>query len=249
MRYKFTIEYDGSRFPLGWQSQNEKSGSVQEVLTNAAFKMFQTEIEFYGAGRTDKMVHATGQVAHADLPKQLPLRSIQDGMNFYLTLNEARCRIKDVMSVSPDFHARFSAKQKEYEYLIYHGQTCSIFNENRVWRIRDKVHIDWAIVQNEIKSLIGHHDFVGFRAASCQSTNTYRTIDKIDINNINDLISIKFYGKSFLHKQIRIMVGTLIDIGSQKIKTSILNILNAKKRSNAGQTAPGYGLYLRNILY
>ncbi len=249
MRYKLTIEYDGTKFPLGWQMQPNKEGAVQNALINAALKLFGTSIEFYGAGRTDSMVHALGQVAHFDLPKNESLRVIQDGMNFYLRQDNQYCRIQKVEPVSQDFHARFSAKCKEYEYRIYYGQTCSIFNESKVWWIRSKLKINWDLISNQAQSLIGHHDFSAFRSSACQSVNVLRNIDSVDINNKDDLILFKFYGKSFLHKQIRIMVGTLIDIGSGKITNTICDILEQKNRKHAGQTAPGYGLYLKSISY
>jgi tRNA pseudouridine38-40 synthase len=245
-RYKFIIEYDGSKFDIGWQKQSSSTKSVQETLESAGYKLTQREVKFYGASRTDKDVHAMHQVAHVDLHKPYSLKCLHDGMNAYLL--DTGCKIVAVSPSNESFHARFGAKTKTYCYIISHSRICSVFDEKRVWWIRKSQKLDYSLIEEASKYLIGEHDFSSFRDSSCQSPTPVKTIESISFEYANDKIIITFKARSFLHKQIRIMVGTLVDIGKGKL-SDIQNILNSKKRVEAGQTAPGCGLFLKMIEY
>lgn len=245
-RYRFTIEYDGSRFESGWQKQNNGKTSVQGSMEDAAFHLTQSQTRFYPAGRTDRNVHALGQVVHADFSKYYPLKSLHDGMNWHL--HNSGCRVVSVAPCNDDFHARFSAKSKTYFYVISHSRTCSIFDQNRVWWIHNSVELNIDLMKLESNSLIGEHDFSSFRDRSCQAVSPIRSIEAINFLLQNNKIIIEFVARSFLHKQIRIMMGTLVDIGRGRL-SDISGILSAKDRARAGQTAPGYGLFLKNVSY
>lgn len=246
MRYKVVLQYDGARFPTGWQKQPNKSDSVQAVLSCAAEKLFGYTVEFYGSGRTDGGVHALGQVAHFDLQKPHSLKTIHEGLNNYL--RNTGCVVMSVSPVKEDFHARFSAKNKTYEYVILHSRSCGVFDDKRVWWIRNSVEVNWDLVASEVKKLEGTHDFSSFRDAKCQSSTPIRTIDNVGFCDYGDKKLIWFKGKSFVHKQIRIMVGSLVDIGRGKLG-SIENILASLDRKSAGPTAPACGLYLKEVRY
>ena len=246
-RYKLTIEYDGSRFDSGWQKQNTSKTSVQGTLETAMYKLTQEITKFYCAGRTDKGVHALGQIVHVDLARERESGTIYNGMNAHL--RDSGCRILHVEQVGSDFHARFCAKMKKYTYVISHSRICSVFDERKVWWIHKSVEFDVDLMQTEAQSLVGLHDFASFRDSSCQAKGSIRQIESIDFNVVQNKIYISFKARSFLHKQIRIMVGTLFDIARGHLKNDIATILACHDRAAAGQTAPGCGLFLKEIEY
>lgn len=240
-RYKFTVEYNGGCFELGWQRQ-PAGKSVQETLEKAAEALTKRPVIFQAAGRTDRGVHAIGQVAHCDLHKSYPLRRLREGMNHYL--RDSGCRIRSVEPAKQDFHARFCAKLKEYIYVV--STESRVFEDGLVWFVQPP--LDLQILRTEGAKLIGNHDFSSFRDHSCQSNTPIRTIDAVEIIEDQHKIIFRFIGKSFLHKQIRIMVGTMIDIAKGRLP-EIGSILAAKRRDMAGQTAPGCGLFLKSVEY
>ena len=240
-RYKFTIEYDGSRFDLGWQRQ-PAGNSVQGVLEAAMQELTRNQTIFHGAGRTDRGVHALGQVAHCDLRKTYPLKRLREGMNHYL--RGSGCRIRKVEPVREDFHSRFMAKMKEYMYIV--STESRVFEDGRAWFVMGP--LDIAIIDRESQKLVGHHNFSSFRDHSCQANTPFRTIDAIQIIQDAHRIVFRFRGRSFLHKQIRIMVGTLIDVAKGRL-SDISAIMEARRRDAAGQTAPGCGLFLKSVEY
>ena len=247
-RYKLTLEYIGTNFS-GWQRQ-VNSYSVQEALEKAAKKLLQKKIDLVVAGRTDSGVHAEGQVAHLDLDKPFCERKIHLGINFHL-LNEKYGKdisVKKVTKVSKSFNARFSAKKKLYQYLIYNCSYRSAIYHKTSWWIKKKIDLEKIIESS--KYLIGSHDFTSFRAKGCQANSTFRTIENIKISKEKKIIKLNFLAKSFLYNQVRIMVGTLNEIGTSSLSPiEIKKILEKKDRKYAGITAPSRGLTLKKVIY
>ena len=241
--YKITIEYDGTNF-VGWQQQ-ANGVSVQSSLQDSVFKLSGEKVVVYGAGRTDAGVHAYGQVASFLISKKISTDVIRDGLNQHL--RPLMISVLKAEEVDNDFHARFSAKKRWYVYKIINRRSPLTIEANRAWCVH-KI-LDTKKMQNESASFLGKHDLNAFRSAHCQSKSSIRTIDDIIINIKNESIFIEVVAKSFLHSQVRIMVGTLVDIAKGNINRSILDIINSKNRESAGQTAPANGLYLKKIDY
>ncbi len=241
--YKITVEYDGTNF-VGWQQQ-ANGVSVQSSLQDSVFKLSGEKVVVYGAGRTDAGVHAYGQVASFVISKKISTDVIRDGLNQHL--RPLMISVLKAEEVDNDFHARFSAKKRWYVYKIINRRSPLTIDANRAWCVH-KI-LDTKKMQNESASFLGKHDLNAFRSAHCQSKSSIRTIDDIIINIKNESIFIEVVAKSFLHSQVRIMVGTLVDIAKGNINTSILEIINSKNREVAGQTAPANGLYLKKIAY
>ena len=241
--YKITVEYDGTNF-VGWQQQ-ANGVSVQSSLQDSVFKLSGEKVVVYGAGRTDAGVHAYGQVASFVISKKISTDVIRDGLNQHL--RPLMISVLKAEEVENDFHARFSAKKRWYVYKIINRRSPLTIDANRAWCVH-KI-LDTKKMQNESASFLGKHDLNAFRSAHCQSKSSIRTIDDIIINIKNESIFIEVVAKSFLHSQVRIMVGTLVDIAKGNINTSILEIINSKNREVAGQTAPANGLYLKKIAY
>ncbi len=241
-RYKFTIEYHGDAAEAGWQSQPDRI-SIQSILSDAAEKFCQQKIVFHGAGRTDKGVHAYAQVAHADFTIKYSLQNLKRGLNFYLF--DQKVSITNVQCVDQDFHARFSAKLKRYRYDLCIRDYPNVLNTQN-WRMHTK--LDLNLMKKSAEFLLGEHDFTSFMDSQCQAAPV-RSIDKIYFECQKDMISIFFIAQSFLHHQVRIIVGTLVDVGKGKVHYDIRPILEAKLRCKASITAPAAGLFLENINY
>ncbi len=241
--YKITVEYDGTNF-VGWQQQ-ANGLSIQSALQNSLFKLSGEKVVVYGAGRTDAGVHAYGQVASFSISKKISTDVIRDGLNQHL--RPLMISVLKAEEVDNDFHARFSAKKRYYVYKIINRRSPLTIDASRAWCVY-KI-LDTKKMQNEATSFLGKHDLNAFRSAHCQSKSSIRTIDDIIINIKNEIIFIEVVAKSFLHSQVRIMVGTLVDIAKENINRSILDIINSKNRQAAGQTAPANGLYLKKIDY
>ncbi len=242
-KFKITIEYDGTNY-VGWQRQ-DNGISIQEELEKAIFKLSGKKINIFGAGRTDAGVHALGQVAHFDLKKIFDLDNIRDGLNQHLRPHPIA--ILKVEKVSDNFHARFSAKFRTYKYVISNRRTPLTIYKNKAWEVFKKLDIDKMILES--KFFIGKHNFEAFRSINCQSNSATKTINDIIISKEEDNILIEILAKSFLHSQVRIIVGTLVDIAKGKIKKNVKEIINEEKRSQAGITAPACGLYLVKVNY
>jgi len=241
--YKITVEYDGTNF-VGWQQQTNGL-SIQSSLQDSVYKLSGEKVVVYGAGRTDAGVHAYGQVASFVISKKISTDVIRDGLNQHL--RPLMISVLKAEQVDNDFHARFSAKKRCYVYKIINRRSPLTIDANRAWCVH-KI-LDTKKMQNESASFLGKHDLNAFRSAHCQSKSSIRTIDDIIINIKNESIFIEVVAKSFLHSQVRIMVGTLVDIAKGNINRSILDIINSKNREAAGQTAPANGLYLKKIDY
>ena len=246
-RIKLIIEYDGSNY-VGWQRQ-ENGKSVQGEIESSLKKIFNENIELTVAGRTDAGVHAFGQVAHFDLKKKkIDDNKIHKAINFFLKKNNNSITVISSKYVSQNFHSRFSVERKIYLYKIHNRETNSHLLSKRVWFVPQKVIL--AKMKRAAKFLIGKHDFSAFRSTHCQAKMTSRSIDKIIISKKYDCIEIRVEGKSFMHNQVRIIVGTLIKVGINKLnELSVKEILNSRDRKRAGPTAPAEGLYLEKIIY
>ena len=241
--YKIVIEYDGTNF-VGWQQQ-ENGQSIQSALQEALVKLSNEKVIIFGAGRTDAGVHAYGQVASFNLNKKIKTDVIRDGLNQHLRPHPIAVQNAEI--VDDNFHARFSAKKRWYEYKIINRRPPLTIDLNRAWCVYKNLDIEK--MKNESLSFLGKHDLNAFRSAHCQSKNSIKTIDSVSIKNIDEQIIIEVSAKSFLHSQVRIMIGTLVDIAKGNINKTVLDIINSKQRDIAGQTAPANGLYLKKVEY
>jgi tRNA pseudouridine38-40 synthase len=243
-RYKLTIEYDGTGFS-GWQRQPDYS-SIQQALEEAIERFASQYCEVFCAGRTDAGVHAFAQVAHVDFVKAHKPFSIQQGINFHLSTRQIS--VVHVEAVADDFHARFSANKREYLYRIINRSPWLALERGRAWLVPEKLNV--AAMHEAAQLLIGHHDFTSFRDTKCQSKSALKTLDRFEIIRHGQEIRCHVAAQSFLHHQVRNMVGTLRLIGNGKwTQADLLNALSAKSRPAAGETAPPDGLYLVKVSY
>ena len=243
-RYKLTIEYEGTNF-VGWQRQ-ENGLSIQQSIEESIKKLSSETTTIFGAGRTDSGVHAKGQVAHFELLKKISLDNIRDGLNQYL--QPLPISILNVEEVDGNFHARFSAKLRNYEYSIVNRRPPLTFNKNQAWGVFKKLNIK--DMKEAASKFIGNHDFNAFRSIDCQASSSEKTIQSCNVEKDSANIKIYVSAKSFLHSQVRIIVGTLVDVGKEKLKPSnIKEIIKNRDRSKAGVTAPAHGLYLVRVEY
>lgn len=242
MRYKITIEYDGTNF-AGWQKQNHEN-SIQQTIERAIYKFSQQKVTLYGSGRTDAGVHAIAQVAHFDLIKEFDCFKVQNAINHHL--KKSTISITQVVVVDESFHARFSAIKRYYKYRIINRKSPLALDKLRAWCVFQQLNVD--NMKLAAKALIGTHNFNSFRSTNCQAKNPIKTIDTIEIINTNELIEIYVSARSFLHNQVRIIVGTLKEVGINQ-HLDISNILHAQDRTSAGITAPPHGLYLIQVDY
>ena len=243
-KYKLIIEYDGTNY-VGWQIQ-DNGNSVQQSLEKAIYKLTNEQVTVFGAGRTDSGVHAKGQVAHFEISKDFTKDNIRDGMNQYL--RPQPIAILNVEKVEDGFHARFLAKQRIYQYLIINRRPPLTFQRQLTWAIYKKLDVEK--MKEAATFFKGKHDFNAFRSIDCQSSTSIKTVDHCSVVNNQESITIQVAAKSFLHSQVRIMVGTLVNVGEGKIQPSDLKkIIEMKDRDKAGVTAPAHGLYLKEVIY
>ena len=243
--YLIKIEYEGTNF-VGWQSQ--KNGkSIQDSIEKALKKVLGSKIKIIGAGRTDKGVHAYSQVANFKVKKKIVNKKIfLDSINFFL--KDKLISILDVIKQKKNFHARFSAKLRTYEYLIINRQGTLSINYNRAWHVKKK--IDLNLMKKGAKLLEGTHDFSTFRAASCSAKSSIKKIYPIKISKVNKMIKIRISSKSFLQNQVRSMVGCLKYLSTYKWSLNDFNkAFQSKKRSKCAPPAPANGLYLQDVKY
>ena len=241
-RYKINLEYDGTDL-IGWQ-ENAQGPSVQSLTQDAIFQFCGEKTEVFSAGRTDAGVHAINMTAHFDLEREQNAETVMRAMNFYLT--DKPVSVLNCEKVSDDFHSRFSCIARYYKYIVLNRSAPVVLKKNRVWWVPQKLDID--AMRNAAKKLIGNHDFTSFRAAQCQSKSPIKTLDSVNIIQNGDEIIFEFSARSFLHHQVRNMVGTLVEIGMGK-PLDIDEIFKAKNRSAAGINAPACGLYFVNADY
>jgi tRNA pseudouridine38-40 synthase len=244
-RFKLTIEYGGSLF-AGWQRQ-ENALSIQQVVEEAicAFTQFP-EIQVYCAGRTDAGVHAKGQVIHVDLPSHFSPTTVRRAMNAHL--KDYPVSVVKSEKVDAEFHARFSAKRRSYVYRIINRPDRLALELGWAWHVPRK--LDVKAMKQGAAHLLGKHDFSAFRTVHCQSKNPEKTLDGIEFVKTGDLIEIQVEAPSFLHHQVRNMVGTLVQVGVGRwIPAYVKEILKSKDRAKAGPTAPAEGLYFVKVGY
>ena len=283
MRYKITIEYDGTSL-LGWQEQldgpsvqdylqkalncftpvndtdtcslNNKEKSEEDFPIQELYEEVGTgrrlqktdKIIVSGAGRTDAGVHATALVAHFDLKEDLVDWKLREAINARLREMEAPVSVIAVEKVGNDFHARFSARGRGYLYRILNRRAPAVLEKNRVWWV--PVPLDVEKMREGAGYLIGHHDFSSFRAAACQAKSPVKTLDRLDIEVRGEEIHFIVEARSFLHHQVRNMVGTLKMVGDGHLHPEdVKRILEAKNRAAAGVNAPACGLYLTKVVY
>lgn len=245
-RFKLTVEYDGTGL-AGWQRQKDFP-SVQAYLETAVGKITGKFQEVIAAGRTDAGVHAIAQVAHVDIERDITTYSVMHGINYHLLPLTAQVIVVKAELAEPDFHARFSAKGRSYFYRIINRQARLAVDINRAWHIPET--LDAAAMHEAAQVLVGHHDFTTFRSTLCQAKSPVKTLDRLDIVRVGDEINIYAGSRSFLHNQVRNMVGTLRLIGNSKWKAADLQgALAAKDRKYGGETAPPQGLYLCSVAY
>ncbi len=246
MRYKITIEYDGTNL-VGWQKQQEGK-SAQEYLETALFNFAHQKPEIYAAGRTDAGVHALAQVAHFDLNTDMELFRIREAFNANLRDMQAPVAVINVEQAPADFHARFSAIGRGYIYRILNRRARTVLLENRVWHVGFPLDVD--LMRDGARHLLGHHDFSSFRGAGCQALSPLKTLDKLEIIQNGDEIDFIVEARSFLYHQVRNMVGTLKMVGDKHLTPDdVKTILESKCRAKAGVTAPACGLYLNKVMY
>jgi tRNA pseudouridine38-40 synthase len=243
LRLFLTLEYDGGPFH-GWQHQPGLA-TVQGSLEKALEQLFGQPIAVCGAGRTDAGVHARGQVAHVNLPRPFAPEKLPLALNHLLGPVPI-----SVLSAwpEPERHARFSASQRYYRYLMLNRRARPVLEAGRMWWIPRPLNV--AAMHQAAQSFIGSHDFTSFRSQQCQAAHALRSIDSCQVSQHGEQVVMEVKARSFLHSQVRIMAGTLAEIGlGYRPVQAVAEALEAKKRSSAGQTAPPEGLYFWSVTY
>jgi tRNA pseudouridine38-40 synthase len=243
-RYKLIIEYDGRPF-VGWQIQ-DNGPTVQGVLAAAAQAFCGEKVTIYGAGRTDAGVHALGQVGHIDLSKAWDADTVRDAMNAHLRPHPVA--ILSAEQVEDTFDARFSARKRHYLYRIINRRADLTFERGRAWRIAKMLNS--AAMHAAAQRLVGRHDFTTFRNVECQAKSPVKTLDQLDVHRIRDDIHVVASARSFLHTQVRSMVGALALVGEGKWTADNLSAALEKcDRTACAPVAPPDGLYLTSVDY
>ena len=245
-RYRLDVEYDGTPY-AGWQRQSGQH-SVQAALEQAVLGFCQEAVSLRGAGRTDAGVHAAGQVAHLDLTKDWPDDTVRDAINAHLRLAGEAVSVTAATKVSDDFDARFSATARHYLYRILNRRAWPALEKNRAWWA--PAPLDAGAMHEAAQHLVGRHDFTTFRSIHCQAKSPLRTLDRLDVTRSDDLIEIRTSARSFLHNQVRSMVGTLKRVGEGAwTAADVKAALEAKDRAACAAVAPPEGLFLMKVDY
>ena len=243
-RYKLTIEYDGSGL-VGWQRQPQGL-SVQEALETAVANFCGEIVTVCGAGRTDAGVHALAQVAHVDLARESTGDVLRGALNYYL--RHTGISVLMAEAVAGNFDARLDAVERVYRYRILNRRAPAALDRGRVWRVAPPLDVE--AMAAAAQHLVGHHDFTTFRDRLCQARSPLRTLDAIDVLAVGDEIHIAARARSFLHRQVRNMVGTLELVGIGRWRpAAVADALAARDRRAGGPTAPAEGLYLVRVRY
>lgn len=243
-RYKLTVEYDGRPF-CGWQVQ-ENGPSVQGALETAAQALCGEAVKVNGAGRTDAGVHALAQVAHVDLPRPYRADRVRDALNAYLRPHPVAVLAAEL--VPHDFDARFSAVKRHYRYRILNRRADLALDLGRAWRVARR--LDAEAMHAAAQRLVGKHDFTTFRDTECQARSPEKTLDALDVTRCGDEITVTTSARSFLHSQVRSMVGSLMWVGEGRWTADDLSAaLAARSRAACGVVAPPDGLYLVRVDY
>lgn len=243
-RYRLTIEYHGGPF-VGWQRQ-AKGASVQGALEAALGRLGEGAIGVMGAGRTDAGVHATGQVAHCDLVRDWAGDRLTAALNYHL--KPAPVAVLAAAPVDDAFHARFSAIERRYIYRLVDRAAPLTVGRGLAWRVPGP--LDVAAMNEAAEHLIGQHDFTTFRAAQCQALSPVKTLDMLTVRRAGDTVEIEARARSFLHNQVRSLVGTLVKVGNGRWPPQrVAEALAARDRAACGPVAPPDGLYLTAVIY
>lgn len=243
-RYKLVIEYDGAPF-VGWQVQ-ENGVSVQAALEAAVAAFCGESISVRGAGRTDAGVHALGQVAHLDLTREWDADTVRDAINAHLKPHPIAVLSAEIVAAT--FDARFSALKRHYLYRIVNRRAPLALEAARAWRVARP--LDAQAMNAAAQNLVGRHDFTTFRAAECQAKSPVKTLDRLDVERSGEHVRIHASARSFLHHQVRSMVGSLALVGEGKWSPDDLaRALEARDRKACGPVAPPDGLYLVGVDY
>ncbi len=245
-RYRLDIEYDGTPY-AGWQRQTGQP-SVQQAIEQAVSGFCGEAVSLRGAGRTDAGVHAAGQVAHLDLVREWPADTVRDATNAHLRMAAQSVSILSAALVSAEFDARFSATARHYLYRILNRRASPALEKNWVWWVATGLSAE--AMNIAAQRLVGRHDFTTFRSVQCQANSPVRTLDRLDVCQSGDIIEIKATARSFLHNQVRSMVGTLKRVGEGAwTAEDVSAALDARNRSACGAVAPPGGLYLMSVDY
>lgn len=243
-KYKITIEYDGSKY-RGWQRLSNSDKTVQEKIETLLTKILARKIEVHGSGRTDTGVHAYGQVAHFEIAEYLDTYKLLLACNQMLPQDIVFTRIE---MVDKDFHARFSAQSKRYVYKIWNSEIPTALK--RKYRLHIPLRLDIDAMRQGAEFLIGRYDFTSFTADKSKGKSKVREIFDIKIIENGSEIEIEYFGEGFLYKMVRIITGTLIEVGQgEKKPEEVQSILDQKDRTLAGYAAPSHGLYLQEVVY
>ena len=243
-RHRLVVEYDGAPF-VGWQRQ-ANGRSVQGALEAAARALDPSVGHVHGAGRTDAGVHALGQVAHLDLAKEWAGDRLRDALNAHL--RPAPVAVLEAERVEDTFDARRSAIRRRYLYRIVDRRAPQTLDRGRAFAT--KVRLDAEAMHAAAQALVGRHDFTTFRDAECQADGPVRTLDRLDVTREGAEIAVRAEARSFLHRQVRSMVGSLVHVGTGKWSARDLSdALEARERARCGQVAPAHGLYLVGVDY
>jgi tRNA pseudouridine38-40 synthase len=243
-RFKLILEYDGAPF-VGWQRQ-ENGLSVQEALESAIFAMTGKRSTAHGAGRTDAGVHALGQVAHVELERDWDPFRLSEGLN--ALVQPHGLAILRAEHVGGDFDARHSATARHYLYRIVNRRAPLTIERGRAWRVKPR--LDAEAMHEAARVLIGKHDFSTFRDSQCQANSPVRTLDRLDVKRVGDDVLIEASARSFLHRQVRSMVGSLVEVGGGRWSAGEFKAaFEAADRARCGQVAPACGLYLVRVDY
>jgi tRNA pseudouridine38-40 synthase len=245
-RYRLDIEYDGSPY-AGWQRQNGQH-SVQAALEQAVAAFCGEEVSLRGAGRTDAGVHALGQVAHLDLARDWPADTVRDAVNAHLTSAGETVSVLAAAVVAADFDARFSALRRHYLYRIVNRRAPLALARRQAWWVPKP--LDAEAMREAARVLVGKHDFTTFRSVQCQAKSPVKTLDRLDVTRAGEAIEFRATARSFLHNQVRSMVGTLKRVGEGGWDAAdVRRALDACDRSACGPVAPPDGLYLVKVDY
>jgi tRNA pseudouridine38-40 synthase len=243
-RYRLTIEYDGTGY-VGWQRQ-ENGPSIQQALEQAFLAFCGEETTLSAAGRTDSGVHALGQVAHVDLARDWPAATVRNAVNQHL--RPQPIALVDVAAVPDAFHARFDAVERLYHYRIVTRSAPLALDQGRAWHLPRGLNAE--AMHDAAQVLVGHHDFTTFRDTQCQAKSPVKTLDELSVRRDGDAVTVTARARSFLHRQVRSMVGSLSYVGDGKWTAGDLRAaLEARDRAACGVIAPACGLYLVAVRY
>lgn len=243
-RYRLTIEYDGGPY-RGFQAQADLP-SVQGALEAAVLGFSGETVRIHAAGRTDTGVHATGQVIHLDLTRDWKPEVVMNAVNAHLVPQPVA--VLDAKVVADDWHARFSAKARRYQYRILNRPAPPALDRGKVWHV--KKPLDAGAMQDAAQALVGHHDFTTFRDMQCQAKSPLKTLDVAAVRREGEMVLLEFASRSFLHRQVRSMAGSIVEVGIGRwTRADLAAALEAKDRRACGPVAPADGLYFTGVSY